>query len=67
MGILFNIEIPSKTTLLQTPKKSNHHYYRPQKIEKISEKKLCEIFYIKKNRNFLRKCLENSSKGTRNN
>ena len=34
----------SKTQILQTPKNQpNHQYYRPQKIEKIFEKKLCEI------------------------
>ena len=43
----------------------NHHYYRPQKIKKIAGKKMCEI--KKKIRGFPRKCLKNSSKGTRNN
>ena len=68
-----NIEIPSKTPLLQTPKKSTKSpLLQTSKIRKKSLEKNCAKFFTKNKifwifRVFLRKCLKNSSKGTRDN
>ena len=48
MGFFLILKFPLKTPLLQTSKnRPNYHHYRPQKIEKIAEKKVV--------RNFLKK------------